>query len=522
MLLLMSISVLSVAQEWEKESERPVAGKVEKKAKSKYLTDEALKEYRYSQDTDIAADEIVHGNIVIVEACLVVHGTVNGDILAVYGDVSVKKGAHINGNITSVDGRIYQDMGSVVSGNQVETRARNLVGDSRWDEAEDRSDDEDWDWEFGQRFRGSYSTLPLQEFDEQLLVRYNRVQGVFLGMAAPKSIRGKYSFVTLHGFLGYGFKEKKWRYEVGLDRWLFNQKDYRFEIGGKIYDLTDSRDSWILTNNENSLSAFFLNEDYHDFYQRTGFELHASQNLSIFLKGTLSYRNDDYSSVRKNTDWALFGGRRDFKINPPIDEGNMRSLYGELYLDTRDNKEFPRRGWYGKLAMEMSNTDLSSDFSFNQYLFEVRRYQRFGRGERVDMRLKIGSAEGLVPIQKQFEIGGFSTLRGYDFKEFYGDRLILGNVEYNISPRTFSSNFLFLDELNYILFFDFGKAWFAADVTDNDNWYKGFSHLRMRDIESDLGIALALDEGKVRFNFAKRLDTNKKPLVATFRIVKPF
>jgi len=509
-----------LAQDWEEEN-RPEAEKIEKKAKEKYFSKPDADEFEYTQNTTINAADTIKGNIIVRKADLTVHGTINGDVLVIYGDIFIKEDARINGDVTSVDGKIFQDMGSMVTGNQVETRAKNLVPHSRWDEA-DMFDDEDWDWEVGHRFRGSYSTLPLQEIDEHVLLRYNRVQGLFLGVNVPKSIRGKYNIVSLHGFLGYGFQEKRWRFEAGLDRWIFNQRDYRFEIGAKIYDLTDSRDNWLLSDDENSLSAFFLNKDYHDFYRRTGFEFHASQNLSIFLKGTVVYRNDDYESLEKNTDWALFGGKKDFKENPPILEGNMRSVYGELYLDTRDNKELPRRGWYGKLSMEVSNQDLSSDFSFNQYIFEVRRYQNFGRGERIDLRFKAGSSEGYLPIQKWYEIGGVSTLRGFGFKEFFGDRMLLGNIEYNISPRTFSSTFLFLDELNYVIFYDFGTAWFADQVTAEDKWYEGFSHLALNDISSDLGIALTFNDGKYRINFAKRLDTNKKPLVVSFRIVKPF
>jgi len=520
-ILILSFSVLSMAQNRENGSQKPDASKVEKKAKSKYLVNETTNEYRYTTNTEIREEDELTGNIIVVESNLVVRGVVNGDILVIYGDIAIKENASINGNITSVDGKISQEIGSTVTGNQVETRARNLVSNVYWDEERGDFDDEGWDWDFGHRFRGSYSTLPMQEIDEHAVVRYNRVQGLFIGLGIPKTIRGKYNFINFHGFLGYGFKEKKWRFEAGLDRWFFNQRDYRFEIGAKLYDLTDTKDDWLITDEENSLSAFFLNDDYHDFYRRNGYEIHASQNLSIFLKGTLAYRNDNYDSLEKHTNWSLFGND-DFKDNPPIKDGNMRSVYGELYLDTRNNKKLPRKGWYGKASMEVSNSKMNSEFSFNQYILELRRYQNFGRGERIDFRLKGGSAEGTLPIQKWYELGGFSTLRGFYFKQFYGDRMLLGNVEYNISPRTFSSTFLFMDELNYIIFFDFGSAWFANNYTTDDNWYNGFSHLKLRDIKSDLGMAVTFNDGEFRINFAKRLDTNKKPLAVSFRIVKPF
>jgi len=333
--------------------------------------------------------------------------------------------------------------------------------------------------------------------------------------------RSKYNYFTVHGFGGYGFKEKKWRYELGLDRWLFDKRDYRFEIGAKIHDLTDSRDDWLISTNENSLAAVFLKDDYHDYYRRTGYEVHASQNFSIFLKGKLTYRNDEYESVSRHANWSLLNSDDKFRENLPIDEGNMRSLYGELYLDTRDNIEMPRHGWFGLLAIETSNNNLKSDFSFNQYTFELRRYQPFGYKERLDIRLKIGSAEGDLPIQKMFQMGGLSTLRAYTNKSLVGNRLFLANFEYNLNPRIFSTDFFIFDELNYIVFYDIGDAW-EADINIDEKWYEGFDKLKLNRLKSDIGFAITLNNGKYRFSFAKRLDTGKDPITFSFRMVKPF
>ncbi len=499
----------------------PNINKVEKRAKEKYLSDETRDEYRYTDDKVIAEDDTIDGNVVVVKGNLSVNGQVNGDVVVILGDVRTGQTGRIYGNVTNINGRIYQDEKSTITGNQVETRAKNLFPRTEWDDEYDVGNDDWWDWNWSRRFYGSYSTLPLGGWDDEFILRYNRVQGVFLGLGVPKKISGKNRYFSMHGFGGYGFKEKKWRYEIGVDRWLINQKDYRFEIGAKVHDLTDTKDDWLITPMENSLASFLIHEDFQDYFRRTGYEFHMSQNISIFFKGTLAYRNDDYESVKRNTNWALFGGDKDFQPNPLINEGNMRSIYGELYLDTRDNKKLPRRGWYGLVSMEMSNSDLESDFYFNQYIFELRRYQKFGGNERLDMRLKIGSSEGELPVQKWYEIGGLSTLRGFDHKEYAGDRMVLANFEYNISPKTVSANLLFLDRMRYILFFDMGKAWFVNNPED-DKWYEGFSNLTINNIKSDIGLALTSWSGEYRLSFAKRLDTNNEPIEVIFRLTKPF
>jgi len=524
-LLILLSSTLLFGQDYQ-------SSKIEQKAKQKYFKNASKKEYRYRNNTQIDENETIDGNVVVVKGDLTIRGEILGDVLVLYGDVRIKERAFVDGNATAVNGRIHQAGNAKVSGNQIETKAKNLFPHDEWDndyedeydyERAHEYDDEDWDWSWSKRFYGNYSTLPLKDLNDAFVLRYNRVQGLFLGPGIPKFIGGKYNYFTLHGFAGYGFKEKKWRYELGLDRWLFDKRDYRFEIGAKIYDLTDSRDEWLLSTTENSLSSFFLKDDYHDFYRRTGYEIHASQNFTIFLKGKLAFRNDDYESVSRHAKWSLFNGDDKFRENPSLgdDEGNMRSLYGELYLDTRDNIEMPRHGWYGLLAIETSNSGLKSDFSFNQYTFELRRYQYFGYKERLDIRLKIGTAEGELPYQKEFQMGGISTLRAYTNKSLHGDRMFLANFEYNLNPRIFSTDFFVFDELNYIIFYDIGDAWDSNQVKD-EKWYEGFDKMKLNKLKSDIGFAITLDNGKYRFSFAKRLDTGKDPITFSFRMVKPF
>jgi cytoskeletal protein CcmA (bactofilin family) len=526
--------IITVLVAQEKDYPDISSKKIEKTAYEKYITKNGKKDFRFTEDTTINDDEDVNGNVIVVEGDLTIRGQVEGDVLVILGKIKIENNAVINGNVTSIEGNIYQEEKSLINGNQIETRIKNLFPREEWDhdfEPDERYSTLD---KYTHRYDNSYSTLPLGHKDQSLLLRYNRVQGLFLGWAIPKNIGGKYNIFSIHGFAGYGIKESKWSYQIGIDRWIFDQRDYRFEIGAQAYDQTDTRDSWMISPLENSLAAFFLHRDFQDFYRRYGYEIHASQNLSIFFKGTLAFRDDKYKSTKKNTDYALFGRDRKFKENPLINEGNMRSIYAELYLDTRDNKENPRRGWYGKLSGETSNTGLNSDFSFNQYIFELRRYQRLGDHERLDLRFMIGTGEGEFPFQKGYELGGLSTLRGFEFKQFRApvttegpvaqgfDRMLLGNVEYNISPRLFNTGFLFFDDIRYIVFFDFGNAWYNSDVSNQNNWSDGFSHLRWNDMNSDFGIALTSWDGKARLSIAKRLDTGFDPIVVTYRISKPF
>ena len=51
-------------------------------------------------------------------------------------------------------------------------------------------------------------------------------------------------------------------------------------------------------------------------------------------------------------------------------------------------------------------------------------------GTRRLLRLRLRAAGGRdLPAQKQEALGGWSALRGYDFKEFRGDASVLGSLE---------------------------------------------------------------------------------------------
>ena len=533
--VLLLLNIVSAFAQYEDEYDIPLS-KIEKRAQEKYVKNHTRKNYRFKDDTIVRADSSIDGNVIVVKGNLTVLGRITGDVLAILGDVFIKPGAEIRGNVTSVNGIIEQSGKSVVLGNQIETKIKNLYSFFDWDYYKYRDDDSyrdrDRDYDYDYKHYTYHFTFEAPSYyssTEPVIFKYNRVQGLFLGMTIPKKYMGTYNALNIHGFGGYGFREKQWNYSLGADRWFFDRTDYRFELGAEVYDYTDTKDDWYISPLENSLAAILIHEDFQDFYRRSGFTFHASQNLTEYLKGTISYSNDEYESVKKNAEWAVFGGKKKFRKNPFIDEGNMRSLHGELYLDTRNSHENPSRGWYAKLGMETSNSGLKGDFSFNQYIFEARRYQKLSQRDRLDMRVKAVTSEGDVPRQRLYQLGGLSTLRGFKNKflrggedSFGGDRMLLANIEYVLNPRILGRDFLFMDDVRYIVFFDAGNVWNRAAVSDKNSWSSGFSHLKLNDFKSDLGVAITSWSGKFRISLAKRLDTNYKPVLFTMRLSKPF
>ncbi len=499
--------------------------KIEKKAKEKYFKNSDAKVFRYENDTTIENERELDGNLLVVKGDLKIAGRINGNVLVLMGDVHILPKAYVNGDVVCVNGKIFQDEESTVTGNQIETKVKNLFPYRAWEEeyfASHRSSGEE-------SCRIPYSMVPAKSGRKSVILNYNRVQGLFLGIKIPKKISGKYKYINVHGFLGYGFKEKRWRYQLEIDRWFFNPRKYRFELGWKTYDLVDTHDDWLISPWENTLSAMLLHKDFQDYYRRKGYEFFVGQNIGRHLKARFGYRSDRYRSVLKNTDWSLFYGKRKFRENPLIEPGRMRSLYGEIELDTRNDLDVPKKGFLVRISGESSNSKLRSDFSFNQYEFELRHYRRLSRFDRLDLRIKAATSEGTVPLQKLYQLGGISTLRGFGFKEvrggadqFGGDRMLLANLEYNISPEILDFDFLFFGDLRYIVFFDAGNVWQRNQVSGQDSWSAGFDHLKWNDLKSDFGLGITSWSGRFRLNIARRLDTGKKPLAITVRLIKPF
>lgn len=514
--------------------EKSVARKMEKK----YLDAENKDVLRFKGDAEIQENERIDGDVMMLKGTLVIHGQVDGNVLAVFGDVQVRSTAEVNGDVVSVNGKVWTHDEAVISGDVVvtsvplsdEEERDSVVISERSDDSHQHSSDGPW----------------LEDDDEVVFADYNRVDGVTLGMQFPKPgwWANQHHHFALIGKGGYSFASKYWQYQVGLERW--SGSDFRFAIGGEYHDMTDTQDRWIICDHENAMAAFFLKEDFRDYYRRSGFSLWASQNLSNRVKITAGYQNDALYNVEPHTDWALFGKKKTFRDNPlalpaqfvaaygfeePL---TVTSLSGTLTIDTRNDRKAPTRGWYINAFAEHAGKDLDNVLEFERYILDIAHYFPLNWDEHLSLRLRGATASGILPPVYWYDLGGISTLRGYGFKEFSGDRMLLGNAEYHL--RAGDGNFLGLD---LIFFVDSGLAWFAnpnmpeianawpvaENVQEEANKVApedGFENIEWSSLKTNVGIALASPDGDFRVNFARRIDKAGQDFIVTFRLCQPF
>ena len=277
---------------------------------------------------------------------------------------------------------------------------------------------------------------------EELIAEYNKADGLYLGWR-PQIPRKGFSRVVQYGELGRSFGSDYWQYQLGAE-WLAAGP---YRLGAELHDLTDTQDHWLLSAEENSLSAVLLRRDFRDYYRRTGFSVYAVQGLRSGLSLTVRYMQDEFASLANSVEWALLGGwgADRFRPNRAIDEGHYSSWRAELRWDGRDSPHSPKRGWFVNGLGEWGG----GAWGGGRYILDVRRYQPASQRSRLDLRLRLGRATGSVPRQYLFDLGGFSSLRGYGFKEFSGDRMVLFNAEHWLQG----------DWVNVGFFADAGSAW---------------------------------------------------------------
>lgn len=362
--------------------------------------------------------------------------------------------------------------------------------------------------------------LPWEDLPEDVLIRYNRAEGLFLGLSRPQRFDWEERRISVFGSGGYGFAIHRWQYELGFAQNFGIDGHSIMGVGVEGHNIVDSKDRWIVTNGENSLAAFVLRDDYQNYFGREGFSVWTglyNQWESADMQLQVAFLSDRYKSLARNTNWSIFGGDKVFRENPPIAEGQMKSLLTTLKFHSTEERWFLTRGWSAAASAEVAGRSLKGDFDFNQYIVDVRRYQPISDYDNINVRVRAGSATGDVPPQKVFEIGGFGTMPGFTFKEFAGNRMLLANVEYIVSGRLID-DFGILDDLSVLLFADAG---YVATAQSNEAFTKGFENLTLSSMKSDWGFGIGTRDAKVRLGFAWRTDV-AEPVRVFLRLSRPF
>ena len=504
----------------------------------------------------LTVDGEIRGWVVVSGGDAFIRGTVQGLVVVLYGDLMILDSGLVQGDGVSVEGDVVVRGSGVVTGSKWTTTRRGLERQGRdvdWarivrqsgvlgreDEWErdrtqrDRDWDADWDrrWDY-QRwipYQFAYTgSFPLG------WISYNRVDGLTIQGEIFNSQHDWGSAATsFYGGAGYAFSSKEIYYRLGLNRYFFPGTP--LEIGVAMYRQLETEDTWYITPNENDLNAFLARYDWYDYYRVEGMQAHAQFRPQRWLQLGVRYTQEEESAAERITNWSVFGGDRIFRENEwltiydpdpdlrqysPADEGEIHRLIYTLRLDlTSGSRRRPSRGMVIDATLEKAEhqgIDGLDPFTYQRALVKLEAYQRLSRMDHLALRVRVGSSDVEtyeLPVQHRYYLGGVGSLRGYDFKQFNGNRMLLGTLEYTLGANGWSP---FFGDWALTFFYDYGLAWSTGPDVRIDEELLPKEELGMQ-AKRSVGASVApFGWGGLRVEVAKPLDTEEKELTYYIR-----
>jgi hypothetical protein len=363
---------------------------------------------------------------------------------------------------------------------------------------------------------------------------YNRVEGLPIAFG-PRIRFGRRNPATLQAKLIYRTNSKldvdtdELGYTLQAEQYVGGRNNAR--IGVRLFSEIVPIEPPGLSDRENSLATFVLHQDFRDFFETEGWAAY----LRFARPGNardirLEYRDQRHRSVAPGGSWSVFQRDDQWRPNPVVAEGTLRSIAAVFHHDTRNEEIDPAAGWDILIELEQGiggGLDLPmSEFAvgaptlsaqdregFTAATLDMRRYVRLAPYARMAVRLfATGSVDGTdLPSQRQKTLGGEGTLPGYRLYQFdcgaresrvqlrnreyfpyYGcDRVILVQFEYQAgSPfvRRLGRSIGGLDlgqSVRWTAFFDAGRAW-------NENKARGGRGGGENDFSADAGLGIRI------------------------------
>ncbi len=349
---------------------------------------------------------------------------------------------------------------------------------------------------------------------------YNRVEGSALRFNL--NYRAKLNRANLMAYLGYGFSDKKTKYEVTYTQRLLGDRSLMLNgsffrklqpiAGGEIFGLAALY---------NSMKALFDKKDNLDYYYTTGYDLGLSYRIIPQLRTGLSFNQQKQTTAYKNTDFSFRKKNVSFIGNPMINDAFLRVAGIDLRIDPNI---FRAVDWGDGDISRFKDThvpvlDLGFKYSGKKLFNSTYEYRKFygelsGRNyinSYLNVRYRLGGEimTGEVPYQSLLYFDASYGSINYDnifkamkYNEFRGDKIYYFNFENNFGKLLFG-NIPLIKKFNLIGFFSAGR-----NEISNSNYqlaaFKNFTVSKGIYMEAGFGISRILDIFRV--DFAWRLN----------------
>lgn len=514
---------------------------------------------RLQGDVRIPAETEFDGRLALFRGALRIAGRVRGDVTVINATLYLLPGSDVEGDILVVGGRLIRSPGvRHVGGERViwdaapvlRTASGDLVVRERRRTLAELA--------------AARTTFRTGRVRTTLLLAtggtYNRIEGlpvVFGPTFELRPTRSSLAKLDLRGIIRTAGEGSRLSSDFGYGA----KAEFRLPgggIAGRLYSEVAPFQDQPLSASENGWSAFLLQRDYRDYFERRGGGGAVWVQPATPLRIELSLRRDRERSLRAVDPWSLFRNSDRWRRNPLSDDGHYFTTGLQVDLDTRNDRFLPATGWLLRARYEHSTSDdvapvalpetirppipTGGGYAFDRLTLDLRRYSRLTPGLRVNARLRADGwlAGDRLPVQRRVSLGGPDLLPGYPFRAVtcaprgfsegaaiaLCDRSITAQVEvrtrlslnlgYRMRGGADPGRFIGIEEADLVFLADAGDAWLAGDgpgqvrsdrIPSLDEW------------KADVGVGL--DAGEIAAYLAKGL-TGGEPVRFLVRLQRRF
>jgi hypothetical protein len=459
-------------------------------------------------DYTLAANDTLKADVKVFNGGANIEGYLEGNLEVYSGDIKIAATGTVTGEVKAFAGKVFRN-------EQIDDEASYFVVDEFKKLILGKENDES-SLSLSMGIGGSDNALTSDNEDQKSFffhnslirkdfISYSKVEGLYLGLNADiKLVNTEIADFNMNASGGYAFRMEEWEYYFDQKLSFFDEK---LILGGAEYKSVASEDQRKLPSSLNAASAFFLHQDFYNYYMAEGFGLFAGSLYKFKQSGNehqfgvkAGVYSESIDSLKNKTNWALFFNDRDFIKNIDADDGSMVELVASTrYVGSLKDYNTFVDTYY---TYEQTLDQYEQDFSFKKGLFsffvenKVKEMFVFSNLFRLESVVAIDK-DRIVPNFKAVTMGGTGTLPGYRLNEFVGnrgfyDRFVIGFIGYDLA------------EFRAIL--DMGEAY----VSDSDDLMEDTGKFGISSMKTSFGLGMTIGE-KYMVSVHKRLDSNVNP-----------
>jgi outer membrane protein assembly factor BamA len=283
----------------------------------------------------------------------------------------------------------------------------------------------------------------------------------------------RFNHTFVNGYVSYKFGRDEPSYSIGVERPIFQGP--RLFLGTEFHDLTATDDAWRITGIEQTLVSVGFKNTFRDYYRRRGAQVFGVLRMGANSELSAMARWDRHEPLPNTTDYSFFRDDAVYRQNPAVLDQHVNALVFGYTFDSRTLSAAGQRQTYERhlkdslfgnglrqrpgirveWSSEIAGHALKGDARFDRHILNARGYIPIGSYSTLALRGLFGFANGTLPIERRFALGGIGSVHGYAFKEAAGTDMALVNAEYRLSLPSLGMS---RDGPSVFVFYDAGRV----------------------------------------------------------------